>query len=153
MNSMKIAIGSDHAGFRLKEVLKDFLLGKGYRVKDFGTFIEESCDYPDYGYKVAKAVAEGKFERGILVCATGIGQSIVANRFPGVRAALCYNLACAKLSREHNDANIIIFGARFIKENTAKKMLEIWLRTEFQGGRHLRRLKKIEKIECKLKGG
>lgn len=150
---MKIAIGSDHAGYKLKETLKKFLLKKGYGIKDFGTFSEESCDYPDFGYKVAKAVASKKFDRGVLVCATGIGQSIVANRFPGVRAALCYNLRCAKLSREHNDANIIIFGARFIKEETVKKALDIWLKTEFQGGRHARRLKKIEKIERTLLRG
>ncbi|MCM8784085.1 MAG: ribose 5-phosphate isomerase B [Candidatus Omnitrophica bacterium] len=151
---MNIALGSDHAGFKLKEALRDFLLENGYRIKDFGTFKEESCDYPDFGYKVAKAVSEHKFERGILICATGIGQSIVANRFPGVRAALCYNLKCAKLSREHNDANIIIFGARFINKEMARKFLEIWLKTGFQKGRHLRRLKKIEKIEKEIsKGG
>jgi len=144
---MKIAIASDHAGFKLKESLKKFLLDKGYKVKDFGTFSEKRCDYPDFGYRVAKAVAEKKFARGVLICATGIGQSIVANRFPGIRAALCYNLKCAKLSREHNDANIIIFGAKFIKEETAQKALEIWLNTEFLGERHARRIKKIEKIE------
>ncbi|MCM8778246.1 MAG: ribose 5-phosphate isomerase B [Candidatus Omnitrophica bacterium] len=147
---MKIALGSDHAGFKLKEALKNFLLGKGYRVKDFGTFSQERCDYPDFGYKVAKAVASGKFERGILICATGIGQSIVANRFPGVRAALCYNLKSAKLSREHNDANVITLGARFMNEEKAKRAILLWLNTEFQGGRHLRRIKKIEKMEKKI---
>jgi ribose 5-phosphate isomerase B len=144
---MKIAVGSDHAGFKLKEALKKFLLKEGYRVKDFGTFGEERCDYPKFGYKVARAVASGRFECGVLICSTGIGQSIVANRLPGVRAALCYNIACARLSRQHNDANMIIFGARFMKASTAQKALDIWMKTEFQGGRHSRRLKQIRKIE------
>jgi len=147
---MKIAIGTDHAGFKLKETLKKFLLKEGHKVNDFGTFSEERCDYPKFGYKVAQAVAGGKFDRGILICSTGIGQSIVANRVPGIRAALCYNLKCARLSRQHNDANIIIFGARFMKEETAKKALTVWLKTEFQGGRHLRRLKQIDKIRQDL---
>ncbi len=144
---MRIAIGSDHAGFKLKEALKKSLVKEGYRVKDFGTFNEKRCDYPRFGYKVARAVADGKFERGVLVCLTGIGQSIVANRIPGVRAALCYNIRCARLSREHNDTNVLIFGAGFIKEKTAQKALGVWLKTEFQKGRHLRRLKQIDRIE------
>lgn len=147
---MKIAIGSDHAGFELKEHLKVFLKGKGYRIKDFGTFSPKRCDYPKYGSKVAKAVADGKYERGVLVCFSGIGQSIVANRFPEVRAALCHNARSARLSREHNDANIIVFGAGFIKKDAARKALDTWLKSEFQGGRHLRRLKEITKIESRL---
>ncbi|MCM8765751.1 MAG: ribose 5-phosphate isomerase B, partial [Candidatus Omnitrophica bacterium] len=120
-------------------------------IKDLGTFSRERCDYPKFGYKVARAVATGKFERGVLVCATGIGQSIVANRIPGIRAALCYNIQSARLSRQHNDANILIFGAKFIKKETAKRALEIWLKTEFEGGRHLRRLEQIARIERRLK--
>jgi ribose 5-phosphate isomerase B len=147
---MKIAIGSDHAGFKLKESLKIFLGKKGHQVKDFGTFSMDSCDYPEFASKVAHAVAGGKCEKGILICFSGIGQSIVANRFPGVRAALCYNIECARLSREHNDANIIIFGAGFINRKTACKALNVWLATEFQGGRHLRRINKITKIEKRL---
>lgn len=147
---MKIAIGSDHAGFKLKEYLKSFLGKKGYQVKDFGTFSQESCDYPEFASKVAKAVSGGRYDKGILICFSGIGQSIVANRFPGVRAALCYNIKCARLSREHNDANIIVFGAGFMNKETARKVLSVWLETEFQGGRHLRRINKIEKIEKRL---
>ncbi len=147
---MKIAIGSDHAGFKLKEYLKIFLGKKGYQVKDFGTFSLESCDYPEFAFKVARTIADGKYDKGILICFSGIGQSIVANRFPGVRAALCYNVECARLSREHNDANIIIFGAGFINKESARKALSIWLATEFQGGRHLRRINKIKKIEKRL---
>ena len=144
---MKIAIASDHAGFELKEKLKEFLNELGYGYKDFGTFSKESVDYPDYALRVAESVAEKKFERGILVCGTGIGMSMAANKVPGIRAALCYDEKTARLSREHNDANILTLGARLTSEKKAKEIVKVWLKTEFAGGRHSRRLKKIEEIE------
>lgn len=152
---MKIAIGSDHGGFTLKESLKPFLAKLGHKVKDFGCYSPEPCDYPKYGYKVAKAVSEkpatkksGRcFERGVLICKSGVGISIVANKVRGVRAAIVSDKETASLSRLHNDANIIIFGANFVKEKEAKQFLSIWLKTPFEGGRHLRRVKQIERIE------
>lgn len=143
----RIVIGSDHGGFRLKEKLKDFLEKEGYQVKDTGCLNRESCDYPEYAYQVARLVSSGRFSRGILICKSGIGNSIVANKLKGVRAALCYNLKAAKLSRRHNDANILVLGALFVKEALAKRMTNLWLKTEFEGGRHLRRVRQIGKIE------
>lgn len=145
-----IVIGCDHGGFSLKEKLKAFLEKKGYAVKDAGCFNQESCDYPEYAYKVAVDVGSGKFPKGILICKSGIGNSIVANKAKGVRAALCYNVKAAKLSRLHNDANLLVLGALFVKEPLAKRMVSIWLNTEFEGGRHLRRVKQIGKIEDEL---
>lgn len=145
-----IVIGSDHGGFKLKEKLKASLEKQGYRIKDVGCFNQESCDYPQYAYEVARLVSSGRFPRGILICKSGIGNSIVANKLKGVRAALCYNLRAAKLSRRHNDANILILGALFTKEALAKRMASLWLRTEFEGGRHLRRVRQIGKIEDEL---
>lgn len=144
---MQIAIGSDHGGFTLKQQLIDFLKKKKYSVKDFGTDSEESCDYPQYAYRVAKYVAGGKSRKGILVCKSGIGNSIVANKVKGVRAALCYNVKAAQLSRRHNDANVLVLGSLFVDSAKAKKMIDAWLRTAFEGGRHLRRVKQIERIE------
>lgn len=149
---MRIAIGSDHRGFNLKEKLIEFLRKEGYKVKDFGTHnVLKSCDYPGIGYRLAKGVSSGKIKRGILICKTGIGFSIIANRVRGIRAALCHNLESAKLSREHNDSNILVLGANFVKEEMAKKMVKLWLQTEFLGGRHTRRVRQIEDIERKLR--
>ncbi len=144
---MKIAIGSDHAGFELKEEIKTYLkeLG-GHEVIDHGTYDTRSVDYPDFGIKVARSVAKKEVDRGILICGTGIGMSIVAGRFKGVRAALCQDLYTARMSREHNDANILIMGGRVVGKGLAREMVKIWLSTEFEGGRHSKRLEKIEKL-------
>ena len=146
---MKIAIASDHAGFELKERIKKLLEDLGYKYKDFGTDSDESVDYPDYGLKVAEAVAKKEYNRGILICGTGIGMCMTANKIPGIRAALCHNVETAKLSREHNDSNILTFGARMIDEKIARDMVKVWLKTEFLGDRHLRRINKMKEIEKK----
>lgn len=146
----KIVIGSDHGGFRLKEKLKAFLEKKGFRIEDVGCFNQESCDYPEYAYTVAKRISEGEFKRGILICKSGIGNSIAANKVKGIRAALCYNLQAVRLSRRHNDANLLVLGSLFVNEPLAKRMAGIWLKTEFEGGRHQRRLDKIKDIEDKV---
>ena len=143
----KIAIGCDHGGFLLKEKIIRFLKKKNYSVRDFGSFSQESVDYPDFACKVASAVSRKTVARGILICKTGIGNCVVANKFRGVRAALCYNTTAARLARQHNDANILVLGARFVNSRSALKILEVWLKTVFEGGRHLRRIKKIERIE------
>ncbi len=146
---MKIAIGSDHAGFELKEKIKKFLEELGYKYKDFGTNSNESVDYPDYGLKIAESVAKKECDRGILICGSGIGMCMTANKVSGIRAALCHNIETAKLSREHNDANVLTFGSRMINEKTAKDMVKVWLKTEFLGDRHLRRINKMKDIEKK----
>lgn len=145
-----IAIGSDHGGFRVKERIIKLLKHKRFKVTDLGTYSEKSCDYPKVAFNVAKAVGLSKFNRGILVCKSGIGNCIVANKIPGVRAALCYNVKAARLSREHNDANVLVLGAFFIKRAELKRILDIWLKTKFVGGRHKRRLAQITKMEKKL---
>ena len=142
-----IAIGSDHGGFDLKEKIKKFLTERKIEVDDLGTVKMESVDYPDYGIKVSKLVSEGKVERGILICGTGIGMSIVANKFPKVRAALCHDSYTARMSREHNDANVLILGGRVTGDELALEIVKIWLETSFSGGRHKSRLEKIEEIE------
>lgn len=147
MKQPNIAVGCDHGGFLLKEQLVLFLKKKGWRVEDVGVFSQESADYPDTAYRAARVVATGRAARAILICKSGIGNSIVANKLPGVRAALCHNIKCARLSRQHNDANILVLGALFVDFDKAKKMVEAWLEAPFEGGRHLRRLKKIERIE------
>lgn len=147
---MKIAIGSDHAGFKLKEVISYLIKKMGYEVIDMGSGSSCSVDYPDYAEAVAQAVSEGRIERGILICGTGIGMSIVANKFRNVRAALCNELFTAKMSRLHNDANILCIGARVIGEDLVKEIVKIWLNTSFEGGRHAERVKKINLIERKL---
>ncbi len=144
---MKIAIGSDHRGFKLKNSLIEFLKKKKYRVEDKGTFSSDSCDYPVYCFRTAAAVAKKKAERGILICKTGIGSAIAANKVKGARAALVHNVKGAKFSRLHNDANILVFGADFVDVNLAKRIVSAWLSTEFEGGRHLRRVRQIKKIE------
>lgn len=145
-----IAIASDHGGFVLKEKIKTYLNKRGFRVKDFGAHAPLSCDYPDYAYALAAGVSTGKYKKGILICKTGIGNAIVANRLPGVRAALCYNLRAVRLSRQHNDSNVLVLGSLFVKEGMAKKMVATWFKTKFKGGRHQRRLNKIKDIEKEL---
>ena len=140
---MKIAIGADHGGFKLKEEIKDHLKKRKIAFKDLGTFSEESVDYPDIGKRVARAVASKKYKFGILVCGTGLGMSMVANRVKGIRAALCHNVYTAKMSRAHNDANILCLGGRVLKKALALKIVEAFLKTPFEGGRHLRRVRKI----------
>jgi ribose 5-phosphate isomerase B len=138
----KILIATDHAGFKLKEELKNYL-SKNYEVVDLGTNSEESVDYPDFGKALAKAIEEKKAEQGILICGSGIGISIAANRNPAVRAALVYNEEAAKLARQHNNANVIALGARFIDTQTAIKLVDTFLTTSFEGGRHENRVKKL----------
>ncbi len=144
---MKIAVGSDHAGFPLKERIKDFLLNKGHEVLDFGTTSEDSTHYPIFAKEVSLAVQRGEAERGILVCGTGIGMSITANKFRGVRAALCLNEYMARMSRLHNDANVLCLGDRVLGEELALSIVDVWLSTPFEGGRHKRRIELIGKIE------
>ncbi|MBI4715453.1 MAG: ribose 5-phosphate isomerase B [Nitrospirae bacterium] len=147
---MKIAIASDHAGLDLKEEIVAFCRGKGLEVLDFGVENHDSVDYPDYGIKVAEAVSGGKVDRGILVCGTGIGMSIVANKFPNVRAALCHNVFTSRMSRLHNDANVLVLAGRVQEPEVAQVMVEAWLKTPFEGGRHQRRLDKIRELETAL---
>ncbi len=146
----KIVIASDHAGFDFKEKMILFLERKGFTVKDLGTYSPERCDYPQYSYALAKEIARKRYKRGILVCKSGIGHSIAANRLPGVRAALCYNVKAARLSREHNDSNVLVMGSAFVSLPLAKKITAAWLTAEFQGGRHQKRLNLIKKIEKQI---
>ena len=141
---MKISIGSDHAGFIYKEAIKVFLAEAGHEVKDFGTNSGESCDYPDFIRPVAQAVAEGEFERGIVLGGSGNGEAIVANKVKGVRCGLCWDLRSARLNREHNDGNVLSLGERMMSESAALEIVELWLATAFEGGRHQERLYKIE---------
>ncbi len=145
---MKVGIGADHGGYDLKEMLAAYLREKGYEIRDFGTFSRESCDYPDYAHQVAHAVADGECDRGILICTTGVGISIAANKVPGIRAALCSDLLTASLCREHNDANILALGAHIIGPGLARAIADVFLTTEFSNGeRHVRRVGKMEKID------
>lgn len=146
---MKIALGCDHGGFKLKEMIKDFLEKEGFSFQDFGTFSEDSVDYPDFSLKVAEAVASGLFDRGILICGTGIGIGIAANKVKGIRAALCHDTFSARASREHNNANILTMGERIIGPGLALDIVKIWLDSEFAGGRHAIRVGKIQEIEKK----
>ncbi|NLM04678.1 MAG: ribose 5-phosphate isomerase B [Clostridiales bacterium] len=146
---MKIAIGSDHGGYSLKEIIKSHLEEKGFEVEDFGTYSEESTDYPDFGQAVGEAVASGKFEKGIVICGTGIGISIAANKVPGVRCALVGDCFSARATREHNDSNVLALGARVLGVGLALDIVDIWLGTEFEGGRHSKRVDKITQIESK----
>ena len=147
---MKIALGSDHAGFELKEDLRDYLAELKIDALDLGVYSQEAVDYPEVAGEVAGKVSRGKVEKGLLICGAGIGMSIAANRFPGVRAALCHDSFTARVSREHNNANILVLGGRLIGKGLAREILEVWLETEFQGGRHQRRLDKITALEEKL---
>jgi len=148
-----ILIASDHGGFSLKESLKSYLNKKGFAVKDLGTYSEASCDYPAFAYSLASKIGAGRFKRGILICKSGIGNSIVANRVPGVRAVLCGSERCARLAREHNDSNVLILGAFFVNPGLARRITDIWLKTKFAGGRHRRRLNQIKEIEKKIRSG
>lgn len=144
---MKVAIGSDHAGYALKEEVKELLKTLGIEVVDCGTETPVSVDYPDFGEKVSSLVSTGKIEKGILICGTGVGMSMVANKFPNVRAALCNDLFCARMSRLHNDANILVMGGRIIGRDLAAEIVRTWMTTSFEGARHLNRILKIKKIE------
>jgi len=141
---MKIAIGSDHAGFELKEKLKTYLQKKGIEFKDFGAYSTERADYPDYAHPVANAVENKEVDLGILICGSGNGVNMTANRHHGVRSALCWNAEIATLARQHNDANIMALPARFITEKEAETCVDVFLSTPFEGGRHTDRVKKIE---------
>ena len=147
----KIAIASDHGGFDLKKSVMDVLRDKGFEIDDLGPSSAESVDYPDYGIKLAQVIVEQKVERGIVICGTGVGMSIVVNRFPGIRGTLCSDVYTAKMCREHNDSNILIMGGRVIEKDLALELVEIWLKTEFEGGRHQRRLDKISDMDVHLK--
>jgi ribose 5-phosphate isomerase B len=144
---MKIAIGADHAGFVLKERLRSRLAEEGHEVIDFGATSTESCDYPDFAQGAARDVAQGHSDRGILVCHTGVGMAMAANKIAGVRAAQAVNAEAVRLTREHNDANILTLGAHFLDEAAAMDLVHIFLDTEFQGGRHSRRVAKIAQLE------
>jgi ribose 5-phosphate isomerase B len=144
---MKIGLASDHAGFQLKESLKPLLIRLGDSFVDFGTNSEEPCDYPDFAFPAAEALAKGEVQRAILVCGSGIGMSLCANKVKGVRAALAMTPDIAKVSRQHNDSNALCLAARFTQKETAEEIVEVWLKTEFEGGRHKRRLAKISAYE------
>ena len=149
---MKLAIGSDHAGYELKEAIKAYLDEQGQAYQDFGTHSTNSCDYPDFGLAVAEAVASGDLALGILVCGTGLGMSMVANKVPGIRAALCGDTFSAHASREHNHANILVLGARVVGAGLALDIVRTWLAAAPQGGRHAQRLQKITAVERKYGG-
>lgn len=140
---MLVPIGCDHAGFELKEVLKQYMINKGWEVKDFGCFSVDSIDYADYAHPVASFIEENENMKGILICGSGNGINMTANKHQGIRAALCWKKEIAQLAREHNDANILTLPARFITEEEAKEMLDIFFTTAFEGGRHLNRINKI----------
>jgi len=145
-----IIIGSDHAAYNLKEKVKAFLVGRGIDIEDAGCHNENSVDYPDIGIKVASMVSRGKFERGILMCGTGIGMSMVANKFPHVRAALCADLFSSIMSRRHNNSNILVLGGRVVGDILAMEIVKAWLETPFEGGRHQRRLEKFDRIDTAM---
>lgn len=145
--SKRISIGSDHTGFKMKNILIKYLGERGFQLNDEGTFDEKSCDYPDFAKAVALKVAIGNADFGIIIDATGIPSSITANKIKGIRAATCYNAFSAKSAREHNDANVLVLGAKSLGEETIKTIIEVWFSTNFAGGRHQRRLDKITSIE------
>ena len=147
MRPKKIAIGSDHAGFEGKEQARQFLAARGFEVKDLGTGGAESVDYPDYGAAVGRAVAAGEADCGVVMCGSGIGISIAANKVPGVRAALCWNEETAQLARRHNDANVLCIGARFVEPELAARMIQTFVETEFDGGRHQQRVDKLAQLD------
>lgn len=145
----RIAVASDHAGFELKEKIKEHLKSAGYEVLDLGTDNTESVDYPDYAEKLALKISTGEVSEGVLCCGTGIGMSIAANKFPGVRAAVVVNEFMARMAKEHNNANVLCLSGRITDSETAKKLVDVWLNAEFEGGRHERRVRKIIEIEKK----
>lgn len=143
----KIAVGSDHAGFKLKEQVREYLRTQGYEVTDCGTHSEQPADYPDYAAQVASRVATQEMEWGVLICGTGLGMAMAANKVPGIRAAACNDTLLARFAREHNNANILAMGGRIVDESTARKILNAWSVAVFAGGRHERRVEKIGAIE------
>ena len=143
---MKIALGSDHAGFQLKESLKRYLDHKNLSYTDFGAFNMDEEDYPQYAYKVCTSIIQEKYDRGILICGTGIGMCMTANKIKGIRAALAYNIEIAQLSRLHNDANVLCMGGRQISESLAMDIVDVWINTSFEGGRHQRRVDLMNKL-------
>jgi ribose 5-phosphate isomerase B len=145
---MKIALGSDHRGFETKQRISAKLRSWGHEVLDLGTNDQERCDYPDFAFEVARQVGSRQADRGILICGTGIGMSIAANKVPGVRAALCHDSITAEMSRRHNDANVLCLSADLLGEELIERMLRIWLDTQFEGSRHQRRVEKIQKYEA-----
>ena len=148
---MKIVLGSDHAGFELKADLRDYLVRQNIAIFDMGVAEETPTDYPGIARAVAEKISRKEFERGVLICGSGIGMSIVANRFPGVRAALCHDLYTARVSREHNDANLLVLGGRLIGKELAREMIKVWLESVFQGGNHQRRLDQIESLDNEMR--
>lgn len=146
---MRVALGADHGGFELKSEIKNFLIADGYKIVDYGTRQADPCDYPQYAYKVAKAVSEKKADLGILICKSGNGMAIVANKLPGVRAAICFDKNVAILSREHNDANVLVLGSEHLFDEP-ELIVRSWLESNFEKGRHLRRVNQIRKIEDKV---
>ena len=147
---MKIGIGSDHGGFELKEYIKEYLEKEGIEFVDYGTYSKDSVDYPDYGEKLARAVVAGEVDRGIAICGTGIGISIACNKVKGIRCALCGDTYSARMSIEHNNANILALGGRVVGKDLALEIVSTWLKAKFQGGRHERRISKISSIESNL---
>jgi ribose 5-phosphate isomerase B len=143
---LQIAIGSDHAGFQLKEQIREYFKDSDYHFHDFGTFSNDSMDYPDTAHPVAKAVQSGEYKYGVLICGSGNGVAIVANKYTGIRAAICWNEIIAKLARQHNDANILVLPARFISDEEAFRLVHEFFSTEFEGGRHQRRIEKITSL-------
>lgn len=144
---VKVAIGSDHGGVNIKEEVKKLMTEMNIEFEDIGCTCDESVDYPDYALPVAEKVASGQFDRGILICGTGIGMSIAANKVKGIRCALVHDVFSAKATREHNDSNILAMGERVIGPGLAREVAKVWLETEFEGGRHTRRIEKITKLE------
>ncbi len=147
---MKIGLGSDHGGFELKEYIKEYLEKEGIEYVDYGTYSLDSVDYPDYGEKLSKAVVSGEVDRGIAICGTGIGISIACNKVKGIRCALCSDTYSARMSVEHNNANILALGGRVLGKDLAVEIVSAWLKAKFQGGRHERRINKISNIESNL---
>lgn len=143
---MKIAVASDHAGFKLKEKIIGWLKENKYQVLDFGTFSEDSVDYPDFAYPAAESVVSGVADKGVIICGSGIGVSITANKVEGIRAANCCSVEMAQLSRQHNDANVLTFGSRLVDFDLASEMVKAFLSTDFEGGRHTKRVEKIHSI-------
>jgi ribose 5-phosphate isomerase B len=147
---MRIAVGADHRGYLIREKVIDLLKQRGHEVQDFGTFSGESMDYPDVAAEVARRVSHGEADRGILICGTGLGMCIVANKFPGVRATPCHDDLTAEMSRRHNDSNVLCLSADLLGERLIDRMIEVWLNTPFDGGRHARRLEKIANLERRI---
>ena len=144
---MRIGVASDHAGFEMKEKVREYLESEGHRIEDFGCYKTESCDYPDYARKLCRAILKNECERGVLICGTGLGMSYTANRFRGIRAALCVNTFMAEMARAHNDANVLVLGSRVIGFDAGREIVDVWMKTPFEGGRHLRRICKIDELD------